>query len=105
MTKKYYGVFDAEGKPQGFYVDDVYPPDEDGNRNAAIPAAAVEITEAVWTEMLEGQPFTRYLNGAVTHITPPPPPPPPENPLEKRIAAMEKQIEVMAEVLKRSTRP
>jgi len=102
MSAKYYGVFDAQGVSQAFYVDDIYLSQEDGTRNAAIPAAAVEITEAAWTELLADQHTARYVNGAVTHIDPPPPPPPPENPLEKRIAAMEQQIEVMAEMMKRS---
>jgi hypothetical protein len=72
---RFYGVFDAQGAPQGFYNNDIYPPKEDGSRNDAIPAAAVEITEAQWTELLAGQPFTRFVGGAVTHITPPPVPP------------------------------
>jgi hypothetical protein len=79
-TKKFYGVFDAQGVSKGYYVDDIYPPQEDGTRNAAIPAAAVEITEAQWTELITDQQTARYVNGAVTHVEPPPPPPPPPLP-------------------------
>jgi hypothetical protein len=77
---RYYGVFDATGKAQGFFNDDIYPAQADGTRNPAIPAAAVEISEADWKLLLADQVTARYVNGAVTHVAPPPPPPPPENP-------------------------
>jgi hypothetical protein len=77
MSTKYYGVFDAQGASQAFYTDDIYPPQQNGTRNAAIPAAAVEITQADWTALLADQQTARYVNGAVTHIAPPPAPPPP----------------------------
>lgn len=79
-TNRIYGVFDAQGAPQGFFVDDVYPPKEDGTRNDAIPAAATEITETEWQALLSGQPFTRYVNGEVVVDEMPPPPPPPPLP-------------------------
>jgi hypothetical protein len=74
--KKFYGVFDAEGVSKGFYVDDIYPPNENGSRNAAIPASAVEITEETWTTLLSNPATARYLNGSITYVDLPPPPPP-----------------------------
>jgi len=93
-TFRYYGVFDATGKPTAFYNDDVYPAAENA-RNAAIPAAAVEISETEWRELLSDQTTARYVDGAVTYVDPPPPPPPPVNPLDAliaRIAAVEAKL-------------
>jgi hypothetical protein len=75
QPKKFYGVFDTQGAPQAFYVDDLYLPKEDGSRNDAIPAAAVEISEATWTAMVANH-LARFVNGAVTYIEPTPTPPP-----------------------------
>jgi hypothetical protein len=75
VQKKIYGVFDAAGVPQGYYADDIYLPKPDGSRNEAIPAAAVEITEADWNTLLAHNPFARYADGTVTILPTPPPPP------------------------------
>lgn len=98
MTNKFYGLFDAEGKSQAFYADDIYPPDEDGSRHAAIPTDAVELTEAEWQELVEDQAHTRYVKSAVTRIELPPPPPQPLSKTElllqdamARIEALEKR--------------
>jgi hypothetical protein len=76
----YYGVFDPDGAPKGFYPDDIFPPKEDGSRNDAIPAAGIEITEVAWLALLADPATARYVNGQVVYIVPPPPPPVPENP-------------------------
>jgi hypothetical protein len=72
--KTFYGAFDIDGRPQGFWIDDIYPPQEDGARHAA-----VEITEAVWQELLASS-LARYINDAVTYVEAPPPPPEEPNP-------------------------
>lgn len=73
----YYGKFDAQGATQGFWNTDIYPPQENGDRNAKIPPEAVEITEAQWKELCNN-PLARYTNGTITYVDPPPLPPPPE---------------------------
>jgi hypothetical protein len=60
---KFYGVFDADGRATAYYNSDVYPPQENGDRNAAIPAAAIEITEEQWQELL-ANPSARYEVGS-----------------------------------------
>ena len=69
--KKYYGVFDSQGRSQGYYPDDIYPPQPNGDRNASIPATAVEITEAQWKELLSN-PQARYdtSSGAIVYAKP-----------------------------------
>lgn len=74
--KKYYGVFDAQGAPQAFYADDIYPPQEDGTRNAAIPASAVEISESNWRALFGNPETARYIDGKVVYVEPPPSPEP-----------------------------
>jgi hypothetical protein len=73
--EKIYGRFDAEGKPAGFWTSDIYPPDEDGALNAAIPAEAGEISFATW-ETLLGNHLARYTNGTISYVEAPPIPPP-----------------------------
>jgi hypothetical protein len=62
---KMYGVFDQYGRSLGFYPDDIYPPTEDGARNAGIPTDAVEISIEDWQTYLSNQPFAAYIDGAV----------------------------------------
>ncbi len=50
----YYTLLDANDLPVAFYNDDLYPPNADGSRNAAIPSAAISITEAQWSKALAG---------------------------------------------------
>jgi hypothetical protein len=76
QPEKIYGRFDATGKPTGFWTSDVYPPQEDGTRNAAIPAEAVEITFATWEALLNDPLHARYTGGQVTYVEAPPIPPP-----------------------------
>lgn len=59
-----YGVFGSNGEPQGFYSDDIYPPQPNGDRNAAIPAAAIEITEVQYQQLLNDQ-GARFIDGEV----------------------------------------
>lgn len=75
--KKYYGRFTAEGMVQGFWNDDVYPSNKDGSRNDRIPADAVEITEAVWQDLLRNPGTSKYVDGAVVYFTRDPIPPSP----------------------------
>jgi hypothetical protein len=72
--KKYYGTFDATGRATGFWVDDIFPPQENGDRNAKIPAAAVELTEQQWL-MLVNNPNARFIDGEVVTTVPPVPMP------------------------------
>lgn len=44
MAQKY-GVFDTDGKPEGFWADDVYSADQ-------IPKAAIPITDEQWQTLL-----------------------------------------------------
>ena len=78
-VKRHYGVFDAAGAPQGFWVSDIFPAQQNGTRNAAIPAPAIEITEEVWKTLLTDR-TARYVNSQITHVAPPPLPPDPINP-------------------------
>jgi hypothetical protein len=68
---KMYGTFDQYGRALGFYPDDIYLPQEDGSRNAKIPADAVEITLEQWQELLAKQPFAAYVDGEVKVLSAP----------------------------------
>jgi hypothetical protein len=70
--KKFYGVFDTEGRATAFYISDIYPPQSNGDRNTAIPAAAVEITNEQWQELL-ANPQARFVDGAIVYAKPPMP--------------------------------
>lgn len=72
---KFYGVFDAEGRATAFYNTDIYPPQKNGDRNAAIPAAAVEITEEQWQTLINNPQTARYVDGDVVLIVLPAPMP------------------------------
>jgi hypothetical protein len=78
--EKIYGRFDAAGKSTGFWTSDIYPPQEDGTRNATIPADAVEITFEVWDTLLDNPLTARYVNGQITLVEAPPIPPETPNP-------------------------
>lgn len=87
-----YANFDTAGRPLGFYNDDIYPdavtygpapepseadpqpvaPETARTRNAAIPAAAVEITEAQWQDLIGNQGARRWDGQAVVPYVPPP---------------------------------
>jgi len=71
---KFYGVFDADGRATAYFNSDIYPPQENGDRNAKIPAAAVEITEAQWLTLVNN-PQARFVDGEVVNIVPPVPMP------------------------------
>lgn len=71
MVVKTYATLSATGLPTAFYNDDIYPAAEDGSRNAAIPAAAVEITEAQWKEFITNPGARRWDGSAVQPYTPP----------------------------------
>ena len=64
---KYYGLFTVDGKAQGFWNSDLFPPKEDGSRNDKIPPEAVEITEAQWREIVPNQMTVRFANGEITY--------------------------------------
>src|SRR5262245_32304826 len=84
----YYGIFDAQGVPQGFWASDIWPPQSNGDLNAAIPVGAMEITYDQWQQLLNNQPFSRFIDGAVVILDPPPPPPQPPNPLDEIMATL-----------------
>src|SRR5262245_9114591 len=79
----YYGEFDAQGSPQGFWTSDVFPPQEDGSLHRKIPKEAIEITELQWRQLLNNQPLSRFIDGKVVILDPPPPSPQPPDPLEE----------------------
>lgn len=67
---KYYGVFDANGCAMAYYNSDIYPPQPSGDRNEKIPAAAIEIAEAQWQELISN-PQARFDDGAIVYAKPP----------------------------------
>lgn len=71
---KFYGVFDADGRATAYYNSDIFPPQPNGDRNAKIPAAAVEITQEQW-QTLVNNPQARFVDGEVVNPTPPTPMP------------------------------
>ena len=72
---RYYADLGPESVPKAFYTSDIYPPQENGERNTAIPLRAIEINEAEWKKLLQN-PGAAYRNGEI--ILPPPAPPQPE---------------------------
>ena len=70
---KYYGAFDAEGRATAFYNSDIFPPQPNGDRNAGIPAEAIEITEEQWRELVNN-PRARFIDGELVYAPPPPVP-------------------------------
>jgi hypothetical protein len=62
-----YAVFDTAGFPTAFYAPEVH--------GDAIPAEAVEITDAQWLELVEHQGTRKWVDGAVVAYEPPPAPP------------------------------
>lgn len=77
-----YGTFDETGRVSGFYSDDVFPPDEEGNRNAAIPVNAIPLDQETYNSLFEYQDGYRLVDGVIVSYTPPPP-----TPEERREAA------------------
>lgn len=61
-----------DGFPQSFYAEDVHGPRDDPD--TLIPAAAVEITDEQWRELLENQGRRKWQDGEVVEYEPPPPP-------------------------------
>lgn len=94
---KFYAIFNEDGTPVRFMDDQVYPDvvvygvrpdptDDDPNpktpevsrdRNSAIPAEAVEITRAQFSEFVDNQGLRKWKDGAVAVFDPPRPPDPP----------------------------
>jgi hypothetical protein len=72
---QHYAVLDANGLPTAFYNDEIYPPNADGTENAAIPAAAVAITEAQWQDCIANNGRRQIVNGVLVVYTPPAPAP------------------------------
>jgi hypothetical protein len=72
-----YAVFSAVGLAAAFYSDDIYPPaiEPAGARNAAIPAAAVEIEDALRTEWLNYPSRRRWDGKGLVEHEPLPPEP------------------------------
>lgn len=64
-----FAIFDSEGLPLGFFSADVH--------GAAIPSAAVPVTDQQWVEFLENQGRRKWVNGEVVEYTPPAQPSPP----------------------------
>ncbi len=79
LMTQFYGVFDADGFPQGFYSDAAH---------SDIPDAAVPITRAQWQAFLGNQGSRALRNGQVVPATPTPPAPvPPVDVLAQRMAS------------------
>ena len=73
---KVYATFNADGTASAFYNDDVYPDEYEGMRNAGIPAAAVQLTQALYEE-LTNTPWSKRWDGRkVVDYTPPAAPDP-----------------------------
>jgi hypothetical protein len=90
--KTYFGTFDGEGKPTGFYVTDIWPLHK-------IPEDALEITEGVWLELLKNPAHARYINGAVSYVTFPEPPPLPEPVTREEFDALAANVRKLVEKL------
>lgn len=79
MTQ-FYGVFDVDGFPQGFYSDKDHAPDD-------IPQSAVPITRVQWQQLLRHQGSRAFRNGQVVPATPTPPTPtPPVDIVDQKMA-------------------
>jgi len=90
-----FGVFDANGAPVAFYSDDVW---DGSHERLTIPANAVALTEVQYRELLNNQPWSRFVNGEVVVLDPPPPQPPPPNPLDAIMKTLD-QINLRLEQL------
>lgn len=64
---KRYAQFDADGFPLGFWSDDIYPSAPDEERNAAIPADAIQITTQQWRALIDNAGLRRWMDG---HVVP-----------------------------------
>jgi hypothetical protein len=56
---RYFGMFDQDGYPLGFYPDDVWPDPPDG---------AVEITEGQWLAMLNRPGTLGFKDGEMVEL-------------------------------------
>jgi len=101
-TVRYYGKFDGDGAPQGFWASDVFPAPEGRKRSLLIPTEAIELTKEQWRELIANQPRARFIKGKVSVLpAPTAPPPPPRSPIDelrdmmadisKRLAALEQK--------------
>lgn len=63
MTGSYFGVFDENGLPLGFYSSDLH--------GENVPADAVAITEAQWIDLLEGGGNRAWKDGQIIDFEPP----------------------------------
>lgn len=74
---KIFARFDANGLPLGFWNNDVFPDQDDGERNAAVPSDAVVISQVQHLDFLEGNGLRRwnFETGRVNNYTPPGPTP------------------------------
>lgn len=69
---KIYALFDTAGRVAGFWTDDLYPPNEDGGINPAIPADVVEISAEAHARLVEFPDAWRWQNGALVAYEAPP---------------------------------
>lgn len=61
---KIYAVIQADGKPKGFYPDDVYEEDQ-------IPIGAIEVTEEDWHDYIENQLLRKFhVDGSIIVLPP-----------------------------------
>ncbi len=82
-----YATFDENGFPNGFYSEITHGTRLiDGKPNPAckIPAAAVEIDEDQYAELVVNQGFRKFINGEVVEYTPPPAPEPIPDDISRR---------------------
>jgi hypothetical protein len=73
---KIHAAFDEQGFPIGFWHRDLFPDQEDGSLNPAIPGTAIPITTQQWRALVENSGLRRWQDGHVVPYTPPPPPEP-----------------------------
>ena len=74
-------TFDASGFPTGYWPDFAFPLADDGSRNAAVPAAAVEISDAQWLDLSAHHGLRRMVDGAIVDYVAPAVAPPPRTQL------------------------
>lgn len=59
-----FAIFDADGRPTGFYSRDINP---------VIPRDAIQITDAQWQEFIDNNGLRMWDGERVTKLPPPPP--------------------------------
>jgi len=63
----------TDGRIEGFWNTELFPDDEEGNRNASIPQNAIEVSSEDQLKLAEHPDEWRLIDGVITEYTPPEP--------------------------------